>query len=298
MVVILGDQTQVKQFVKIPLRGLQQIIFDRDVSFLNQFVVKGTLFAEGSTIEVQENVFLEYNLYDKSLVDVDLTWFGNKTYIGNYRYYNNLIGNARSSLTEGFITSDYWRITERQRFLVVPSATDKEHFLGTSSIDNCNFTLLPRALIAGTPPLPQAGFIPGKDSGVFRSQGGIKYYDLSNIPFEPKIDVVQLYITPGVELFRATRITSIVGLVAGNRSVQGEFPKCNLTPSPCEGAQAVFRAANPNLFYTRDAAVAFYTKTATDPKTLPPLLASITSNDTVLFPGCSITTWAPALQQG
>lgn len=191
-------------------------------------------FVEGQRIQIQEILDLFFTIEDAALVDVDLSWYGSKQFIGNWRL--NVNTDAPTSVTEGdegSITSQFFTIVRYSEYTVVPPRGRTGGTLGGTGIDNCNFALIDGIAVFPPDPLPKAVTLPIQDRQLFTGDISIDYPLLGVEEFFPKITSIGIGLAEGVNIARATYRVSVINEVQLRRDPVRDRVSCVFGDADC-----------------------------------------------------------------
>ena len=183
-------------------------------------------FLEGQQIQVQEIVDCFFEITEPALIDVDLTWYGGKQYLGSYRLNPGVTGARITQGDEGFVTAQFFSIVKYSTITVVPRRGVVDGVFGAASIDDCNFSLAPAPLPVEELPINPLRLRPERRVQIFTADTSIEYHFLDDAGFFPRIQTVGFYTPPGARLFRANYERSVINEVPLLRPPVG-------LPTPC-----------------------------------------------------------------
>lgn len=187
--------------------------FSANTQTIEELYANPQRMVEGSTIQVQEVISIELFVTQPWLVNVDLTWYGGKKYLGTWRLNNDDIVVQGGDGEEGFITSERYSIVRYSTYNIVPPRNRQNALYGGASIDNCNFAVVSELLKPGTLVPNASRLAPENPIQLFTSDHSIDYPLLGSQEFFPRINSVGLYIPPGIAVSSCTYRRRVVNEV-------------------------------------------------------------------------------------
>lgn len=204
--------------------------FDTGKEKISELFATAVPVIEGSSIEVEEEVYIESIITERKLINSDRTWNPAKDFMGSYRLTGTFDVFSRVQLgdSEGLITSEKLLLKKTTPYVVVPPGADADYVLGVGRVNACTFELKKEVVpfIQLGQPLFQDRYRPVNSNQVFQSSQNIEYYPVLEGLIRQAIGGIGLYYNFGSQPIQVIYRMRIGGQVVTTRPVAEQLIVC------------------------------------------------------------------------
>jgi hypothetical protein len=288
----------------LPARGEFGTILGAQRIEVSDLFLTPVPMVEGTTIVVEEKLELVFSIYDEKLVDLDKRFFGQKVFVGNYKYSNleEFERNAFPVGQSGFIENLSIDIREQTSYFVVGDPNRQKARGGTIVLDPCNLRLAPdpnsTPIVIGS--IAQPDYITKGSFQAFKGALQSEIFPTGKGDLRAKIEFIGLFIYPGVELVSGLLTYFVGGQVQTARPSVPELKVCNTQTANCKALTDGF-FSQPNVsgpYRTLAEAEAALVNDVGDGTPGSEIRAAINVEEVELAAGCVVTAYGNRLLEG
>jgi hypothetical protein len=208
------------------------------------------LYYPGSVIQVQEVAQIATAVYEPGVVDVDLTWWQPKKYLGSYQLTNGIYGRHRPGDDE-YLVAEIQEISRYSSYTVTANPNTLIGLGEGFSILDCNWYTVPEVFLFPGTVTPVPGFRLREsppEKPILRGYSSITPAPLANTEFNPLITDIGLHLKPGVEGIRVEYNVSIINDIY---TAYSPYPTgtCELIAPTCSEQFSAFLSDSSGLVF-------------------------------------------------